>query len=116
MPSRCSGRRRTPVRYAVAGYGVLSCVIGGGMRTRRNGASLAAVRLNKLLSASGACARREADELMAEGRVTINGKPAVLGTQVNDGDDVRLDGDRVGVARKKVKPVYIALNNPVGIT
>ncbi len=74
------------------------------------------MRLNKFLSESGACSRREADTLIAEGRVTVNGGPAVLGTQVNDGDDVRLDGDRVGPARKKVKPVYIALNKPVGIT
>jgi 23S rRNA pseudouridine2604 synthase len=74
------------------------------------------VRLNKFLSESGACSRREADEFIAEGRVTVNGTPAVLGTQVNDGDDVRLDGDRVGTARKKVRPVYIALNKPVGIT
>jgi 23S rRNA pseudouridine2604 synthase len=74
------------------------------------------VRLNKFLSESGACSRREADELIAEGRVTVNGKPAVVGTQVSETDDVRLDGDRVGPARKKVKPVYIALNKPVGIT
>jgi 23S rRNA pseudouridine2604 synthase len=74
------------------------------------------VRLNKYLSESGACSRREADEFIAEGRVTVNGKPAALGTQVNEGDDVRLDGDRVGAARKKAKPVYIALNKPVGIT
>jgi 23S rRNA pseudouridine2604 synthase len=74
------------------------------------------VRLNKDLSESGACSRREADTLIEEGRVTVNGVPAVLGTQVSDGDDVRLDGDRVGTARKKVKPVYIALNKPVGIT
>ena len=74
------------------------------------------MRLNKFLSESGACSRREADTYIAEGRVTVNGVPAVLGTQVNDGDDVRLDGDRVGQARKKVRPVYIALNKPVGIT
>jgi 23S rRNA pseudouridine2604 synthase len=74
------------------------------------------VRLNKYLSESGACSRREADALIAEGRVTVNGVPAVLGTQVAEGDDVRLDGDQVGTARKKVKPVYIALNKPVGIT
>ena len=74
------------------------------------------MRLNKYLSESGACSRREADEYISEGRVTVNGKPAVLGTQVNDGDDVRLDGDRIGAARKKSKPVYIALNKPVGIT
>jgi 23S rRNA pseudouridine2604 synthase len=74
------------------------------------------VRLNKFLSDSGACSRREADEFIAEGRVTINGVPATLGTQVNEGDDVRLDGDTVGHARKKDKPVYIALNKPTGIT
>ena len=74
------------------------------------------MRLNKYLSESGACSRREADTFIAEGRVTINGKPAALGTQVADGDDVRLDGERVGAARKKTKPVYIALNKPVGIT
>ncbi|HVK85411.1 MAG TPA: pseudouridine synthase [Kofleriaceae bacterium] len=74
------------------------------------------MRLNKYLSESGACSRREADALIAEGRVTINGTPATLGTQVADGDDVRLDGERVGAARKKSRPVYIALNKPVGIT
>lgn len=74
------------------------------------------MRLNKYLSESGACSRREADTLIGEGRVTVNGVPAVVGTQVEDGDDVRLDGDRVGGARKKERPVYIALNKPAGIT
>lgn len=74
------------------------------------------MRLNKYLSESGACSRREADEFITEGRVTINGVPAGLGAQVEDGDEVKLDGDIVGAARKKTKPVYIALNKPVGIT
>ncbi len=74
------------------------------------------MRLNKYLSESGACSRREADNLIGEGRVTVNGKRAQVGMQVADGNDVRLDGDRVGQARKKLKPVYIALNKPVGIT
>jgi 23S rRNA pseudouridine2604 synthase len=74
------------------------------------------VRLNKYLSESGACSRREADTYIEEGRVTINGQVATLGTQVNDEDEVKLDGDRVGQARKKTRPVYIALNKPVGIT
>lgn len=74
------------------------------------------MRLNKYLSESGACSRREADEFITEGRVTINGVPAGLGTQVNDGDEVKLDGDIVGAARKNSRPVYIALNKPVGIT
>jgi 23S rRNA pseudouridine2604 synthase len=74
------------------------------------------VRLNKYLSESGACSRREADGFISEGRVTVNGVPAALGTQVEDGDDVRLDGDQIGAARKHTRPVYIALNKPVGIT
>lgn len=74
------------------------------------------MRLNKYLSESGACSRREADTYISEGRVTINGTPAGLGSQVNDGDEVKLDGERIGGARKKSKPVYIALNKPVGIT
>ncbi len=74
------------------------------------------MRLNKYLSESGACSRREADTYIEEGRVTINGEVATLGTQVNEGDEVKLDGDRVGQARKKTRPVYIALNKPVGIT
>jgi 23S rRNA pseudouridine2604 synthase len=74
------------------------------------------VRLNKFLSESGICSRREADTFISEGRVTVNGARAELGTQVTETDDVRLDGDRIGPSRKKVKPVYIALNKPVGIT
>jgi len=74
------------------------------------------MRLNKYLSESGQWSRREADRLIDEGRVTINGQPAVLGTQVNEGDEVCVDGETVGGARKKVRPVYIALNKPVGIT
>ena len=74
------------------------------------------MRLNKYLSESGAWSRREADRLIESGRVTVNGKRAALGVQVNEGDEVAVDGERVGEARKKTKPVYIALNKPVGIT
>jgi len=74
------------------------------------------MRLNKYLSESGQWSRREADELIAEGRVTINGQQVGLGTQVEAGDEVKVDGDTVGGARKKTKPVYIMLNKPVGIT
>jgi 23S rRNA pseudouridine2604 synthase len=74
------------------------------------------LRLNKYLSESGACSRRQADAFISEGRVTINGVPAALGSQVAEGDDVRLDGEPIGAARKRVRPVYIALNKPVGIT
>ena len=74
------------------------------------------MRLNKYLSESGACSRREADTLIAEGRVTVNGVPAVARHPGQRGRRRQLDGDRVGGARKKAKPVYIALNKPVGIT
>ncbi len=74
------------------------------------------MRLNKYLSESGSWSRREADELIEEGRVTLNGVPAALGAQVADGDEVKVDGDVVGGARKLEKPVYIALNKPVGVT
>jgi 23S rRNA pseudouridine2604 synthase len=70
------------------------------------------MRLNKYLAESGACSRREADEWIAAGRVTVNGARAVLGTQVNEGDDVRVDGERAGVRPPRV---YIALNKPAGI-
>jgi 23S rRNA pseudouridine2604 synthase len=71
------------------------------------------MRLNKFLAETGACSRREADAWIAAGRVSVNGQVAVLGTQVGEGDDVRVDGRPVGAARRHV---YIALNKPVGIT
>lgn len=70
------------------------------------------MRLNKFLAESGACSRREADQWIEAGRVTVNGAPAVLGTQVNEGDDVRVDGRPL---RSKPKRVYLALNKPIGI-
>jgi 23S rRNA pseudouridine2604 synthase len=75
-----------------------------------------AMRLNKYLSESGSWSRREADGLIEHHRVTINGKHAIVGMQVNPGDVVKVDGDVIGAARKKSKPVYIALNKPIGIT
>jgi 23S rRNA pseudouridine2604 synthase len=74
------------------------------------------MRLNKYLGESGVCSRREADALISQGRVTLNGATAALGMQVGESDEVRLDGQLIGRARKLVRPVYIALNKPVGIT
>jgi len=71
------------------------------------------VRLNKYISATGVCSRREADKWIEAGRVTCNGQPAALGTRVADGDQVCIDGQPIGV---KKNPIYIALNKPVGIT
>jgi 23S rRNA pseudouridine2604 synthase len=70
------------------------------------------VRLNKFISETGVCSRREADKWIEAGRVTCNGQPAVLGTQVSPGDEVRIDGDLIGAKKPQV---YLALNKPVGI-
>lgn len=71
------------------------------------------VRLNKFISETGYCSRREADKLIEEGRVTIDGLKAVMGMKVNIDANVRVDGKPL---KKEDKLVYIALNKPVGIT
>lgn len=71
------------------------------------------MRINKYISESGKSSRRGADKLIAEGRIFINGKPAEMGSQVEDGDEVLLDGKPVVI---KKEYVYMALNKPVGIT
>ncbi|MBD2871640.1 23S rRNA pseudouridine(2604) synthase RluF [Paenibacillus arenilitoris] len=71
------------------------------------------MRINKFISETGYCSRREADKLVDSGRVTINGTIAQLGSQAETGDDVRIDGKRIGEQKRHV---YIALNKPVGIT
>lgn len=70
------------------------------------------VNLNKFISSTGICSRREADRLISEGRVTINGKPSQLGNRVHSGDLVKIDGKQL---KPKPKTIYIALNKPVGI-
>lgn len=71
------------------------------------------MRINKFISETGICSRRVADNWITEGRVTINGVVAELGSQAESGDDVRVDGKPIG---SKKKAVYLALNKPVGIT
>ena len=74
-------------------------------------------RLNKYISDSGFCSRREADKLIEKGRVTINGKIPELGTKVGVDDEVRVNGHVVQqVAKNKSDRIYIAYNKPVGIT
>jgi 23S rRNA pseudouridine2604 synthase len=72
------------------------------------------MRLNKYISETGICSRREADAWIAAGRVRVNGVAAGLGTQVGEGDRVEVDGKPVASSRSDT--VYIALNKPVGIT
>ncbi|MBN3575710.1 23S rRNA pseudouridine(2604) synthase RluF [Vibrio neptunius] len=73
-----------------------------------------AKRLNKFISETGFCSRREADRLIEQGRVTINSKVPEMGTKVLPGDDVCVDGKPINAATDK--PIYIALNKPTGIT
>ena len=77
------------------------------------------MRLNKHISDTGYCSRREADRLIAEGRVTVNGLRARVGAEVGEGDTVLVDGQKLQVrtaAKGQRKHVYIALNKPTGIT
>jgi 23S rRNA pseudouridine2604 synthase len=73
------------------------------------------VSLNKVVSGSGFCSRREADKYIETGRVTINNKTARKGAWVKPGDVVAIDGEKI-TAPKKNAAVYIAFNKPVGIT
>ena len=71
------------------------------------------ISLNKYISDTGFCSRREADHYIEECRVTINGKDAFKGNRVNEGDIVLVDGEPI---KKKSSTVYIAFNKPKGIT
>lgn len=70
-------------------------------------------RLNKFIGETGYCSRREADKLIEEGRVTINGAVPEMGTKVSPNDEVRIDGKLI--VEKNEKLIYLAFNKPVGI-
>lgn len=70
-------------------------------------------RLNKYISETGICSRREADTLIAEGKVTVNGTVAEMGLKVSDADNITVNGKSL---KAKPKRVYIAYNKPVGVT
>ncbi|AWI25748.1 23S rRNA pseudouridine(2604) synthase RluF [Flavobacterium pallidum] len=70
-------------------------------------------RINKFIGETGFCSRREADKLIEEKRVTINGEIAEMGAKVSMDDEIRVDGKLV--REKNEKPVYLAFNKPVGI-
>ncbi|PIP96547.1 MAG: 23S rRNA pseudouridine(2604) synthase RluF [Bdellovibrio sp. CG12_big_fil_rev_8_21_14_0_65_39_13] len=75
---------------------------------------MSSVRLNKYISQSGYCSRREADEFIENRKVKINGKVAETGAVVNPGDRVTLHGNVIE-PREEEKMFVIALNKPVGI-
>jgi 23S rRNA pseudouridine2604 synthase len=71
------------------------------------------ISLNKFISSTGICSRREADRMIEAGRVQLNGTTAQKGNRVNPGDEVLLDGAPL---KAKPKAVYLALHKPPGIT
>lgn len=70
------------------------------------------MRINKFLASSGMCSRRQADELIKNGKVTINGNPAELGDQVEGSEDIRINGKPAKPIENKV---YIAFHKPYGV-
>ena len=72
------------------------------------------IRLNKYMSEAGVCSRREADRLILQGRVLVDGKTAQTGMQIQEGQKVELDGKPV-VKKKKERITLIAVNKPRGI-
>lgn len=70
------------------------------------------IRINKYLSEAGVCSRREADRLIEEGRVTVDGLKAETGMKVTSASRILVDGKKIG---KKPDPVLIAVNKPVGV-
>lgn len=72
------------------------------------------IQLNKYISSSGFCSRREADRYIEEARVTINNEIALIAARVQAGDVVAVDGEKIKISRKQ--SLYIAFHKPQGIT
>tara|TARA_B100000902_G_scaffold92115_2_gene95513 strand:- start:8259 stop:9011 length:753 start_codon:yes stop_codon:yes gene_type:complete len=72
------------------------------------------IRINKFLSEIGYCSRREADKLIEQGRVVVDGKVLELGTKISIDDEVYINGNLVNHDKNK-KLVYLAFNKPTGI-
>ena len=73
-----------------------------------------ATRINKFLSEVGYCSRREADKLILEGKVTINGKITEIGAKIHDSDRLEVKGQIIEKSTRQ-KNIYLAFNKPVGI-
>ena len=73
-----------------------------------------ATRINKYLSEVGYCSRREADRLILEGKVTINGKIIEIGSKVEEGDQIEVEGQKI-IKSDNQKNIYLAFNKPIGI-
>jgi 23S rRNA pseudouridine2604 synthase len=70
------------------------------------------IRINRFFTEHGLCSRRSADRLIAEGRVSINGRRAAVGDRVNQDDVVMLDGQ---VVERRSRLIYLAYHKPVGV-
>ena len=73
-----------------------------------------ATRINKYLSEVGFCSRREADRLIEEGKVTINGEIPEIGSKVKESDQVEVVGQKIEKSKIQ-KKIYLVFNKPVGI-
>ena len=73
-----------------------------------------ATRINKYLSEVGFCSRRAADKLIEDGKVTINGEITEIGSKVEEGDQVEVEGQKI-INPTKQKNIYLAFNKPIGI-
>lgn len=73
------------------------------------------MRINKFISESGLCSRREADKLLSKGVVTINGRRAPLGAEVKPGDVVKVNGRPITATEKSSKRIVLAVNKPEGV-
>lgn len=75
------------------------------------------MRINKFLSEMGFCSRRQADQYITEGRIDIDGVPADRGSRIVEGQEVSLDGKRIGKLEdiRYIRPVLLAVNKPRGI-
>ncbi len=71
------------------------------------------MRLNKFLASCGVCSRREADRLIEQGKVTVNGRPGETGQSVSDEDVVLVKGERIF---GRQEPVVLAYHKPAGVT
>jgi len=73
------------------------------------------ISLNKFISSSGFCSRREADKLIEQARVTVNDELVLPGARISPGDVVAIDGEPLN-RKTKQRPIYIACNKPAGVT
>ncbi len=80
-------------------------------KTERTDQKLA-IRINKYLSEAGVCSRREADRMIEQGRITVDGKPAVAGQKVEEGQAIFVDGNPVNPTKERI---VLAFNKPLGI-